>query len=498
MKISIVVCVDIDNGISLNGQIPWKFKKDLKLFKNLTEKSINPLDNIDNNNITKPNVVIMGRKTYEDIPTIYRPLKNRINIVLTSNKDYNDGDNNIIVKTSIIDILLYLQENKKEFNEVFIIGGSLIYKQFLDLKIVNTLYVTRVYNSFSCDNHFYGKLYGSNNMYRNDIQYKYFKSIKSDTFYDNDLLSNNFIDVKMTITQYDYVNKEETKYLDMVQKILKKGVYNLDRTNVGTLSLFGKSFKYDIRNYRLPLFTHRKMFFRGIVEELLFFISGSPDTKKLEEKNVKIWTGNTSREFLDSRGLHHFREGEYGESYGFNLRNYGAKYEGPDANYTNKGYDQLQHIIYLLQNNPTSRRILFTYHNPDTIDRIPLPACHILYQFYVDTEKGELSCSFTMRSNDYILANCFNVCSAALLVFMLCHITNLKPGKIIINIGNIHIYNNHIEETKKMLNNKPLNFPILHIDDSNNEIKSIDDFKYENFKVLLYNSYGKYTFKMAV
>jgi len=497
MKISIVVCVDVDNGISKNGQIPWKFKKDLKLFKNLTEKSINPIDNIDNS-IIKPNVVIMGRKTYEDIPEKYRPLSNRINIILTSNKDYNNENSNIIVKTSIIDILQYLQENKKEFNEVFIIGGSSIYKQFLDLKIVNTLYVTKVYNSFSCDNHFYSKLIGSNNMYTNNVQYKYFKSIKSDSFYDNDLLSNNSIDVQIHINQYEYVNKEETKYLDMVKKILKKGVYNLDRTNVGTLSLFGKSFKYDIRNYRLPLFTHRKMFSRGIIEELLFFISGSPDTKKLEEKNVNIWKGNTTREFLDSRGLKLFREGEYGPSYGFNLRHYNSNYEGPDANYDCKGFDQLQHVINLIKTNPTSRRILFTYHNPSTMFNIPLPACHILYMFHVDTEKGELSCSFTQRSSDFLLAANFNIISATILVFMLCKLTGYKPGKIIHNIGNIHIYMNHIEEGKKMLDNKPLCFPILHIEDPNNEIKTIDDFKYEHFKILLYDSYGKYTFKMAV
>jgi len=497
MKISIVVCVDVDNGISKNGQIPWKFKKDLKLFKNLTEKSINPIDNIDNS-IIKPNVVIMGRKTYEDIPEKYRPLSNRINIILTSNKDYNNENSNIIVKTSIIDILQYLQENKKEFNEVFIIGGSSIYKQFLDLKIVNTLYVTKVYNSFSCDNHFYSKLIGSNNMYTNNVQYKYFKSIKSDSFYDNDLLSNNSIDVQIHINQYEYVNKEETKYLDMVKKILKKGVYNLDRTNVGTLSLFGKSFKYDIRNYRLPLFTHRKMFFRGIVEELLFFISGKTNTKILEEKRVNIWKGNTSREFLDSRGLQYYEEGDMGPGYPFQLRNWNANYIDCNTDYSGKGFDQLQYVIDLIKNDPTSRRILFNYWNPSEFKKTALMPCHLLYQFHVNVETNELSCSFYQRSSDSALAKNYNTCSAALLVFMLCYITNLKPGKIIHNIGNIHIYMNQIDEVKKFINNKPLNFPILHIDDPNNEIKTIDDFKYEHFKVLLYNSHGKYTLPMAV
>jgi len=490
--IYLIACIDNHNGIGKNNDIPWKYKEDLNWFRNLTTYNIknhslnilntNP-DLIKFMNVGKKNVVIMGRKTYESIPVKYRPLSNRINIVLTRNKNYKND--NVIVNNNIIETLLYLENNKKNYNQVYVIGGSEIYKQFLDLKIINTMYITHIKNEFLCD-----QFLPSNYL-------KYFKLNDYVYNFNSMNLKNNEND-SLSLRTYTYVNKEEINYLNMVNKILNKGVYNLDRTKVGTLSLFGKSFKYDIRNYRLPLFTHRKMFFRGIIEELLFFISGKTDTKLLEDKKVNIWKGNTSREFLDSRGLQHYKEGDMGPGYPFQLRNWNAEYIDCNTNYDGKGFDQLQYVIDLIKNDPTSRRILFNYWNPSEFKKTALMPCHILYQFYVNTEKGELSCSFYQRSSDSALAKNYNTCSAALLVFMLCKLTNLKPGKIIHNIGNIHVYMNHIDEVKKFINNKPLNFPILHIEDPNNEIKTIDDFKYENFKVLLYNSYGKYTLPMAV
>lgn len=313
-------------------------------------------------------------------------------------------------------------------------------------------------------------------------------------------ITKRFIVVKnyTNFTEFDYYNKEEHKYLNTLKKIMKKGVMTIDRTKVGTLALFGESFKYNIRNYRLPLFTHRKMFLRGIIEELLFFISGSSNTKDLENKKVNIWKGNTSREFLDSRGLYDYKEGEYGPSYGFNLRHYGAEYKGIDADYTEKGIDQLADVIYKLKFDRNSRRILFTYHNPETLNKIPLQSCHVIYQFNINPETNELSCAFYQRSSDSALALNFNVVSASILVFMLCKICNLKPGKVIHNIGNIHIYLDHLEQVKKFVENKPYNFPILQIEDPNNEIKNIDDFKYKHFKVLFYNSHKSYKMNMAI
>jgi hypothetical protein len=136
--------------------------------------------------------------------------------------------------------------------------------------------------------------------------------------------------------------------------------------------------------------------------------------------------------------------------------------------------------------------------NSYTVQNLTVHNCHLLYQFHVNTDKNELSCSFYQRSSDFVLAANFNIVSAAVLTFMLCHITGYKPGKIIHNIGDLHIYKNHIEETKKMLNNTPNNFPLFYINDPENNIKNIEDFKYSDFKILFYNSYKKYNFTMAI
>jgi thymidylate synthase len=270
----------------------------------------------------------------------------------------------------------------------------------------------------------------------------------------------------------------------LLNKILTKGIYKLDRTNIGILSVFGKQLKFNVRNWRLPLYTHRKIFVRGIIEELLFFISGQTDTKLLENKKVNIWKGHTSREFLESRNLQHYDEGEYGPMYGYLLRHWGYPYQGKMHDYTNKGIDQLEYVINEIKTNPTSRRILFSYWNPSVFAEQPLYTCHIMYQFYVDIEKNEISCMFTMRSNDFALANCFNVCSATLLLFMICKITNYNPGKVVYNVNDCHVYKNQIDEINKFKNNKTNTFPLCYLDDN---IKTITDYKYKHFKILFYN-----------
>ena len=800
MNINLIVCTDKQFGIGKENIIPWHYSRDLQYFKRYT---INTKSN-------KKNVVIMGNNTYKSLPNGNRPLKDRLNIVLTRDTELTKNNNNnvlsaeLFLSTSVlyfnstIDILKFLEKNKKNINEAWVIGGSKVYTEFLDLQIVKNIYLTVIPgHDFNCDVFFPNKYLKSFNLKDRLIEEDYNTnsySIQKD---------------KLQFFLYEYMNKEELKYLNTINKILDKGVEKLDRTKIGTVSAFGKSFKYNIRNYRLPLFTHRKMFARGIIEELLFFISGKTDTKLLESKNVNIWKGNTSREFLDSRNLNHLKEGDMGAGYSFQLRHFGANYVDAETDYINKGFDQLKYVIDLIKRDPNSRRILFSYWNPLDLKKVALPSCflkdtqvltnkgyveiqnltlndivythkgewhkikslysrkyegliyyiscqhntkyiktteehpfyvtdgikglpywckanelqekhllcmpinknknvkiltstklekkeityedcymfgyylntgytnthktkyyisiydsdllnvsnnldnlsliseynsvdnkeyskyeiinykyktylkelgskrynkripewivdlpqkyltyflkgynnnnldefviqskqvaynlqrifaklqlytsiiyrpnekkkyklsivkncslidnnyqyfkiqsilaktqsvnvynievekdnsyivqnitvhncHILYQFYIDSSKNELSCSFYQRSSDFVLAANFNIVSAAVLTFMLCHITGYKPGKVIHNIGDVHIYKNHIEETKKMLNKNPHNFPILNIEDPEKKIKEITDFTYENFKILLYKSYDKYNFKMAV
>lgn len=830
MFFNLIVCCDSKYGIGKNNNIPWKFSKDIKQFKMLTlgNKTLEE----------KYNIVIMGKNTYNSIPNYYRPLKNRINIILSNTlpptekdklEDFDYIIHNPIFFNNINFLLIYINTISSFTNECFVIGGSQIYNIFLDFKLINKIYLTKINDSnYNCNVAF------EFNKYK-----KQFELIENTYFKDVNKTSRTMNTLVYCI--YSYTNKEENKFIKTVNKILNSGIYNLDRSQVGTLSIFGKSFTYDIRNYRLPLFTHRKVFLRGIIEELLFFISGNTDTKILENKGINIWKGHTSRKFLDSRGLNHLKEGDMGRGYSHQLRNWGGDNK-------NKGIDQLEYVIDQIKNNPTSRRILFSYWNPSDLDKVALPACftegtliltnngykeiqdveitdklythkgnwesilnkqikeyngdiytikcnyntkqiettqehpfyvkeyikksdgtirnytefpywceaknletdkhvicfpinknnitpefnilkglnktktininkkldkleeyymmgyyvgdgwidlrkgrhvfsivfkkhkpevynliskiihltfksetdkisthtcsnkiwwtilkefghlarnkiipewvqnspkeyiqsfidgytaadgtvdheyttvsknlayglqrlyaklgkilsvkfqkkpstciiqgrivnqndlyhmklikkckkkyvkivdddfiyfpikeikkttqiktvynfevnndnsytvqnlsvhncHLLYQFNVNIDTNELSCSFYQRSNDFCLANNFNVCSAAILTFMLCKICNLKPGKIIHTIGNIHIYSNQIEVTKEFIKNKPYNAPLLFIDDPDDKIKKIEDFKYEHFKLLFYNSYKKYKIDMSV
>lgn len=168
---------------------------------------------------------------------------------------------------------------------------------------------------------------------------------------------------------------DEIQYLDCIARILEEGEKRDDRTGVGTLSTFGTTMRYSLRNDTLPLFTTKRTFWRGIVEELLWFISGSTNAKHLSAKGVKIWDGNSSREFLDKRGLTEYQEGDIGPGYGFQWRHFGAKYSGCNADYTDEGVDQLAECIDKIRNNPTDRRIVLSAWNPVALKEMALPPC---------------------------------------------------------------------------------------------------------------------------
>lgn len=265
------------------------------------------------------------------------------------------------------------------------------------------------------------------------------------------------------------VNKEELEYLNILNTILNEGNYRSGR-NGGTKSIFGKQLTFDLSDYKLPLLTTKKMFARGIFEELAFFLTGSSDSKILESKNVNIWKANTSREFLDSVGLTHYREGDMGPLYSFQLRHYGAQYEGCDADYTNKGIDQLWNVVNLLVDDRYSRRIMMTTYNPTQTSLGPLPPCHgLVIQFYVDND-NKLSCHMYQRSADWFLGVPFNIASYAFLVFLIIEMVNsrlvsrgesnlLSPGQLIMSFGDIHLYETHFGVAEIQRLRTPYEFP---------------------------------------
>lgn len=285
----------------------------------------------------------------------------------------------------------------------------------------------------------------------------------------------------------------EYEYFRLLEKILNEGKFKPDRTGTGTISLFGAQMRFDLRNNTMPLLTTKKVFWRGVVEELLWFIKGSTDSNLLREKGIHIWDANGSKEFLEKSGLGHREEGDLGPVYGFQWRHFGAKYKDKHADYSGKGIDQLNDIIDRIRKDPYDRRLILTAWNPSDIPIMALPPCHCLAQFYVND--GELSCQLYQRSADAGLGVPFNIASYALLTHMIAHLTSLKPGDFVHTFGDAHIYKDHVEPLKEQLARIPTEFPKINF---KREVKDIDDFKYEDFELIGYNPQSSISMKMSV
>lgn len=295
-------------------------------------------------------------------------------------------------------------------------------------------------------------------------------------------------------------NSAEQAYLDLCQRIIDEGEFRPDRTGTGTRSLFAPpQLRFDLSNDTFPLLTTKKVFSKGIIHELLWFIEGCTDGKKLSEKGVKIWEGNGSREFLDKMGLTHRREGDLGPVYGFQWRHFGAEYKTCDDDYTGQGHDQLAEVIHKLKNNPYDRRIILSAWNPADFPKMALPPCHMFCQFYVNFPKStpepntakqakaprpKLSCLLYQRSCDMGLGVPFNIASYALFTKMIAHVVDMDCGELIHTMGDAHVYNNHIDALKTQILRTPTEFPKLVIKEERKlEIKTIDDFKFEDFEI---------------
>ncbi|XP_065909270.1 thymidylate synthase-like [Dysidea avara] len=286
---------------------------------------------------------------------------------------------------------------------------------------------------------------------------------------------------------------DEYQYLRLIGEIISRGAKKGDRTGVGTLSIFGAQMRYNLRDQTLPLLTTKRVFWRGVAEELLWFIKGSTNAKELSAKKVTIWDANGSREFLDSRGLQHRKEGDLGPVYGFQWRHFGAEYVDMHADYAGKGVDQLAQVIHTIKTNPNDRRIIMSAWNPPDLPEMALPPCHAFVQFYVCN--GELSCQLYQRSADMGLGVPFNIASYSLLTHMIAHVCDLKAGDFVHTLGDAHVYTNHIEPLKEQLKREPKPFPKLEF---KRKVTNIDDFVYDDFMIQNYKCHPKIQMVMAV
>lgn len=288
-----------------------------------------------------------------------------------------------------------------------------------------------------------------------------------------------------------YYNSERG-YLKLLEDTLACG--ETKNTRNGTvLSRFGCIINFSQIYDKFPLLTTKRMFFRGIVEELLWFLKGSTNANDLKEKGIHIWDGNSSREYLDNNGLEHYEEGELGPIYGWQWRRFGKKYKETD-NYKFQGCDQLKNVLEELLKEDYSRRAIISSWNPMDIHEMALPPCHVLYSFY-KSEKG-LSCHMTMRSSDLFLGLPFNIASTALLTHIIAYVLHMKTQDITISLCDAHIYQEHTEPVKEQLKRTEYNLPQLKIlkeppqkDSSIEEkLKWIETLKYEDFDIINYIS----------
>ncbi len=253
------------------------------------------------------------------------------------------------------------------------------------------------------------------------------------------------------------------QYLDLLDHVLKTGVEKSDRTGTGTISVFGYQMRFNLQE-GFPLLTTKKLHLKSILHELLWFISGSTNIGYLKDNGVRIWN-----EWADS-------EGNLGPVYGYQWRSWPAS--------DGRKIDQLENVIESIKKSPDSRRHIVSAWNVGEIDKMALPPCHILFQFYV--ANGKLSCQLYQRSADIFLGVPFNIASYSLLTHMVAAITGLEPGEFIHTLGDAHIYLNHIEQVKMQLTREPYKLPVMII---NPDIRNISDFSYEDFTLKDYVSH---------
>jgi thymidylate synthase/dihydrofolate reductase len=440
-------------GLGINDNMAWHCKDELRLFN---QKTVN-------------HILIMGRKTVQNLPK----LTDRT-IYCISRKGVDDIDTSSWKNTCIFfdNIDNAISDAKINFPEkkIFIAGGGEIYKYVLnnysDQLIIHISYMKNIY---TCDTFLSLSISKSNYILHEHIENPLFTHI--------------------VVSKHKNIFNE-VQYLNLVQEVLYTGESRNGR-NGSTLSLFSRHVKFDLLN-GFPLLTTKKMFTRGIIEELLFFIRGETNSKLLEEKKVNIWKGNTSRQFLNSVGLTAYDEGMMGPMYGYQWRRFNSPYNSSD-----EGIDQLQNVIDLIKNDPHSRRIILTSYNPAQVDEGVLYPCHtICAQFYISNSKYLDMYCFN-RSSDLGLGLPFNIASSALLLTIIASLTDLKPRYLEISIGDAHVYSNHIEQLERQIKHFPYIFPELKINKSFKTLQDVEGLSASDFEFVNYKHYPALKMEMV-
>ena len=402
------------------------------------------------------NILIMGRRTWESMSC--KVLSNRINYVITS-QEMEFQPNTLFFK----DFYSAYIDASKAKGDIWVIGGSKVYDSALRFWACDKIYYTMIDGDFSnkkdTDIYFDITKYPIN--WIDEIEY-------------NDINKLDNKEYKLTFKKGHIKHNVEAQYLHLLHDVLTTGEERQTRNSI-TKSKFSKTLSWDLRD-GFPLLTTKKVFWEGIVKELLFFIKGETDATILSKQGVKIWDNNTSREFLDSKGFTDYPEGFMGPMYGYQWR----KFNGENV-------DQLKKIIHEIKHDPHSRRILMTDFNPLQVDLGVLYPCHsIILQFYVENQR--LSCNMYQRSSDLFLGLPFNIASTSLLVHIISNLTNLYVGKVNLMMGDYHIYQNHYQQVLTQLSRTPFDLPVLLME-KYDKLEQVENSNWTDYKILNYKSH---------
>jgi dihydrofolate reductase / thymidylate synthase len=445
--ISVVVAATMDGGIGQAGGLPWpKLPEDMAAFRSITTSTRLPW---------RQNAVVMGRTTFDGLPV--RPLPGRINVVLTS-RDTVALPEGVLTATSL-DAAVHAA-TAAGAEHVFVIGGARAITEALAHPATGTVYLTLVHGVHVADTFI-------PNVAAAGYTVTHERRTEHCTF--------------QVLVRDKAAAHPETQYLDLVQHVLRVGSPRVDRTGVGTRASFGHTMRFSLAGNTLPLLTTKRVFWRGVAEELLWFIRGGTDARELAARGVHIWDANAAG-----------REGDLGPIYGFQWRHFGAAYGGAAADHTGAGVDQLKAIIAAIKATPTDRRMVMSAWNPVDIPKMALPPCHVLCQFFVD-DRG-VSCTMYQRSADLGLGVPFNIASYALLTHLVAHVCGLPAAELMLVFGDTHVYDTHVDALRTQLARTPRPFPKLFI----RGVTDIDAVTFEDLTVEGYDPHAAVKMPMAV
>ena len=485
-SVHFVLCTDTKGNIGTKNQLLFNVPLDIQRFRTLTQSP--------HTKAPYRHAVLMGRRTWDSLEERHRPLPNRVNLVLTRN---DESARHIRAAGAYPfacteDAITFL--NSLSLRKIFVIGGAALYNDKWLQSKATVIHHTVVDDDAS-------SRYDTTHLVSVDLSFlRSFETVEEwsapsqctyvdecSTTKQNRTLT--FRTFQRRSSQSSQSKKQvadssggEHQYLQLLQRLIHSPARQT--RNSITLSSFGERMLIDLSNGTVPLLTSKKMAWKTVIRELLWFVRGDTDNQKLNDEKVHIWDANASRAFLDSRGLTERAENDLGPVYGFQWRHFGATYTDCHADYTGQGVDQLEDARQQILTDPTSRRMVFTAWNPSDLNQMALPPCHLLGQWYVDDEH-KLWLQVYQRSGDVFLGVPFNLFSYSVLVHMMAHLTHTKVGGLSYILGDAHIYENHLDVVREQLQRPTHKPPHFRVKETC-EVESWNDFTLDSFELMNY------------